>query len=100
VVNCVFGTNCYEACGDPALHRRSPPAPSGVPRHGRGPSRPENVPRIGVSCSGLHSEPERHCDLEAFRQGLRELGYVEGQSIAIESRWAMSALRGADRVIE
>jgi hypothetical protein len=43
----------------------------------------KKVPRIGYlmsSCSG--SVPTR----EAFRQGLRELGYVEGQNIAIECR--------------
>ena len=27
-------------------------------------------------------------NLEAFRQGLRDLGYVEGENIAVEARWA------------
>ena len=47
-----------------------------------------NVPRVGYLLAGSHSDPQRQRLLEAFRQGLRELGYVEGQNIAIESRWA------------
>jgi len=44
------------------------------------------LPRIGyLGASSPTLEPEI---LEAFRQGLRDLGYVEGQSIAIEYRWA------------
>lgn len=47
---------------------------------------PAKVPRIGVLESWSPSAfPHR---LAAFRQGLRELGYVEGQSILVESRWA------------
>ena len=49
---------------------------------------PEKVPWVGYLALGSHSDPGRQRDLEAFRQGLRELGYVEGQNIAIESRWA------------
>ena len=46
------------------------------------------VPRVGYLIAGSHSDPQRQRLLEAFRQGLREPGYVEGQNIAIDSRWA------------
>jgi putative tryptophan/tyrosine transport system substrate-binding protein len=43
---------------------------------------PAKVPRIGYMIGFLSSSPEA----EAFRQGLRELGYVEGKNILIEWR--------------
>ena len=45
-----------------------------------------NVPRIGFLLGPARADSEPY--LDAFRQGLRELGYVEGQNIAIEYRWA------------
>jgi len=47
-----------------------------------------SLPRIGFLNPGSLSEPRFPRFLQAFRQGLRELGYVEGQNIAIEFRWA------------
>ena len=44
------------------------------------------VPQIGYLSSG--SSDSAQLSLDAFRQGLRELGWVEGQNIAIEYRWA------------
>src|SRR5512132_2999539 len=41
------------------------------------------MPRVGFLAAG--SGPDAYLDV--FRQGLRELGYVEGRSIAIEYRW-------------
>ncbi len=44
---------------------------------------PMKVPRIGFLSGGLPGGPY----VDAFRQGLREIGYVEGQNIAIEYRY-------------
>ena len=46
---------------------------------------PKKVPRIGfLSVTSSGPDPR----LQAFRQGLREMGYVEGRNIAVESRYA------------
>jgi putative ABC transport system substrate-binding protein len=47
-----------------------------------------SLPRIGFLSTASLSDPFVARFLLAFRQGLRDLGYVEGQNIAIEFRWA------------
>ncbi len=51
---------------------------------------PKKVPRIGY-LSGV-SPSANAARIEAFRQGLRELGYVEGKNIVIEWRFAEAKL--------
>jgi putative ABC transport system substrate-binding protein len=46
------------------------------------------VPRVGYISPGSSSDPFRQRRFEAFRQGLRELGYVEGRNVVLEPRWA------------
>ncbi len=51
---------------------------------------PKKVPRIGCLVGGSRSSESARED--AFRQGLRELGYVEGQNIIVEYRFAEGKL--------
>jgi putative ABC transport system substrate-binding protein len=62
----------------------------GVPL-GTNAQQPARVPRIGILTLAASMPPT----FEAFRQGLRELGYVEGQDIALEYRFAQER---ADRL--
>jgi putative ABC transport system substrate-binding protein len=51
---------------------------------------PTKVPRIGyLSNASLSAQAGR---VEAFRQGLRELGYIEGKNIVVEYRYAEEKL--------
>jgi putative ABC transport system substrate-binding protein len=45
---------------------------------------PQTIPRVGILFIGGRDQPH----LEAFKQGLRERGYVEGKNIALEYRYA------------
>jgi len=53
-----------------------------------GAQQPTKVPRIGYLVTGSVESPEARATVDAFRQGLRERGYVEGQTILIEYRSA------------
>ena len=48
----------------------------------------KRIPRIGYLVSGSLTSTREVGQVESFRQGLRELGYFEGQNIAIEYRYA------------
>src|SRR5262245_41738168 len=46
------------------------------------------APRIGYLVTGSLESPDARLTLDAFRQGLHEHGYVEGQNVTIEFREA------------
>jgi len=62
---------------------------------------PAKVPRVGLLLTPSAEHPIAQASLAAFRQGLRERGYVEGQTIVIEPRFAPERLeRYRDLVAE
>jgi putative tryptophan/tyrosine transport system substrate-binding protein len=48
--------------------------------------KPAKIPHVGYLSAGSYDEKEAF--LSAFKDGLRELGYVDGKNIAIDVRWA------------
>ena len=59
---------------------------------------PRLIPQVGIVL-GYSPAPGR-ANVDAFRQGLRELGYVEGQNIIVEERWAEGRPERFDAHIE
>jgi putative tryptophan/tyrosine transport system substrate-binding protein len=53
---------------------------------------PQKVPRIGVLLPGTATSFARRT--KAFLEGLRELGYIDGQTIAIEWKWGQDRVEG------
>jgi putative tryptophan/tyrosine transport system substrate-binding protein len=51
---------------------------------------PAKVPRIGFLLFSRPDAPQTQAAAEAFRQGLREHGWVEGQNLAIELKTAQA----------
>jgi putative tryptophan/tyrosine transport system substrate-binding protein len=49
---------------------------------------PAEIPRVGLLRPSRSDHAGSQALIDAFRQGLRELGYVEGQNIRLEIRWA------------
>ena len=48
---------------------------------------PQPMRRIGMLMNGVATDPERRSDLASFVEGLRQLGWIEGQNVRIDVRW-------------
>ena len=58
---------------------------------------PAKLPRVGYIGGGSRTEASQR--FEAFLQGLGELGYVEGQTIALEARWTDASVERLPEIV-
>jgi putative ABC transport system substrate-binding protein len=49
---------------------------------------PDRVRTIGLLVAGTADDPEYQARLGAFRQGLEQLGWIDGRNVRIDARWA------------
>ena len=55
------------------------------------------IPRVGYAFFGTPTSTKH--TVEVFRQALRELGYIEGQTILLELRWAEGRVEPIPEVV-
>jgi putative ABC transport system substrate-binding protein len=51
---------------------------------------PAPIPSVGVLMTVAEADPESHARVEAFNQGLADLGWKQGENVRIEYRWSAS----------
>jgi putative ABC transport system substrate-binding protein len=61
-----------------------------APEHLSAQQAPGKIPRVGIL---TQADNERTPILDAFREGLRDLGYIEGRNIILEFRLAEAIFR-------
>lgn len=65
-----------------------------------GAQQPANTRRVGVLAPGSASGGDQFQQLvKAFRDGLRDLGWVEGQNVVVEARWGEGRIDEFPRII-
>ena len=59
-----------------------------LPMSTAGAQQPQKIYKVGRLSAGSAKDPLSRATYDAFREGLRDLGWIEGSNIVFENRWA------------